>query len=199
MKNRPEIILDSRYWENRYQENSTGWDLGKVSRPLEHYFEQLEIKELKILIPGGGNSYEAEYLIKRGFKNVYVVDLSETALINLKNRVPDFPSSQLLQKDFFDIKMKFDLIVEQTFFCAIHPSLRQDYAKKMSELLKDNGELVGLLFNVSLYQDNPPFGGNKNEYEKCFEPYFNIEIMELCYNSESERKGKELFFKLLKK
>lgn len=199
MKNRPEIILDSRYWESRYQDNSTGWDLGKASRPMQYYIEQLDNKDLKILIPGGGNSYEAEYLVKRGFKNTFVVDLSETALINLKNRVPDFPSSQLLQKDFFDINMKFDLILEQTFFCAINPSLRNNYAEKMSELLTDNGKLVGLLFNAPLYQEHPPFGGNKNEYEKYFEPYFNIEIMELCYNSESERKGKELFIKLQKK
>lgn len=199
MKNKPKIILDSRYWESRYQDNSTGWDLGKASRPLEYYIEQLSDKDLKILIPGGGNSYEAEYLIKRGFKNTFVVDLSKTALMNLKNRVPDFPSSQLLQKDFFDINMKFDLILEQTFFCAINPSLRNNYAEKISELLTDNGKLVGLLFNVPLYQEHPPFGGNKNEYEKYFEPYFNIEIMELCYNSESERKGKELFIKLQKK
>ncbi|MFD1063111.1 SAM-dependent methyltransferase [Winogradskyella litorisediminis] len=199
MKNKPKIILDSRYWESRYQDNSTGWDLGKASRPLEYYIEQLSDKDLKILIPGGGNSYEAEYLIKRGFKNTFVVDLSKTALMNLKNRVPDFPSSQLLQKDFFDINMKFDLILEQTFFCAINPSLRNNYAEKISELLTDNGKLVGLLFNVPLYQEHPPFGGNKNEYEKYFEPYFNIEIMELCYNSESERKGKELFMKLQKK
>ena len=117
MKNKTEIRLDSEYWESRYQDNSIGWDLGKVSRPLEYYFEQLDSKVLKILIPGGGNSYEAEYLFKRGFKNVYVVDLSETALINLKKRVPEFPSAHLIQKDFFDLTMKFDLIVEQTFFC----------------------------------------------------------------------------------
>ena len=69
----------------------------------------------------------------------------------------------------------------------------------MSELLKDNGKLVGLLFNTPLYQDHPPFGGNKNEYIEYFEPYYNIKIMELCYNSESARKGKELFIKLQKK
>ena len=42
----------------------------------------------------------------------------------------------------------------------------------MSELLKDNGKLVGRLFNTPLYQDHPPFGGNKNEYIEYFEPYY---------------------------
>lgn len=199
MERKPKITLDSDYWEGRYQDNSTGWDLGKVSEPIKCYIDQLKDKNLKILIPGGGNSYEAEYLINKGFKNVFVIDLSKTALINLKKRVPGFPSSQLIQQDFFDLEMKFDLILEQTFFCAINPHLRDDYSKKISELLKNKGRLVGLLFNVPLYEDHPPFGGSKNEYEKYFDPYFNIETMELCYNSEPERKEKEMFINLLKK
>ena len=83
--------LSEGFWENKYKKNKTGWDLGEVSPPLKTYFDQLTNKNLKILIPGGGNSYEAEYLFKNGFKNVYVVDISETALKNIKNRVPDFP------------------------------------------------------------------------------------------------------------
>lgn len=199
MKKNPELALDSNYWENRYQSNSIGWDLGKISRPLEYYFEQLDNKKLKILIPGGGNSYEAEYLVKKGFKNVFVVDVSETALTNLKKRVPDYPSSQLIKMNFFDVKMKFDLIIEQTFFCAIDPKLRGQYITKASELLKKEGKLVGLLFDAPLYKDHPPFGGDKCEYEAYFSPYFSIKTMESCYNSESERKGKELFIKLQKK
>lgn len=33
--------------------------------PLKVYFDQLTNKDLKILIPGGGNSHEAEYLLKK--------------------------------------------------------------------------------------------------------------------------------------
>ncbi len=191
--------LTETFWDNRYKTKVTGWDLGKISTPLKTYFNQLTDKNLKILIPGGGNSYEAEYLNKKGFKNVYVVDLSKTALKNVKKRVPSFPESHLVHNDFFKLSMVFDLIIEQTFFCALHPSLRSDYAKKMAELLTKNGKLVGLFFNVPLYQDHPPFGGNKNEYLGYFKPYFNIEIMDKCYNSNKSREGEELFVKLIKK
>ena len=108
--------LSEDFWENKYKKNKTGWDLGEVSPPLKKYFDQLTDKNLKILIPGGGNSYEAEYLFKNGFKNVYVVDISKTALKNIKNRVPDFPVSQLLHANFFDLDATFDLVIEQTFF-----------------------------------------------------------------------------------
>ena len=108
------IDLSEKSWDNRYQNQDIGWDLGKVSSPLKAYFNQLNNKDLKILIPGGGNSYEAEYLFNLGFKNVFVVDLSKTALNNIKKRVPNFPDSQLILGDFFNVNDTFDLIVEQT-------------------------------------------------------------------------------------
>ena len=78
--------LSSKAWDNRYLNNDIGWDLGEVSPPLKAYFDQLENKTLRILLPGGGNSYEAEYLFNNGFKNVFVIDLSSTALDNIKKR-----------------------------------------------------------------------------------------------------------------
>jgi thiopurine S-methyltransferase len=188
--------LSENYWNNRYLTNNIGWDIGSVSTPLKNYIDQLTNKNLKILIPGGGNSYEAEYLYNKGFKNVHVVDVSETALLNFKERVPHFPQTQLLHANFFDLDTTFDLIIEQTFFCAINPSLRQLYVLKMSQLLNMGGKLTGLLFNAPLNSDHPPFGGDRNEYFEYFLPYFNIDIFELCYNSIESRKNQELFIKL---
>tara|TARA_R110000822_G_scaffold173687_5_gene313315 strand:+ start:198 stop:443 length:246 start_codon:yes stop_codon:yes gene_type:complete len=70
--------------------------LGEVLTPLKSYFEQLENKEIKILIPGGGNSYEAAYLFENGFENVFVVDVSKAALDNIQKRIPSFPKAQLI-------------------------------------------------------------------------------------------------------
>ncbi len=188
--------LDARFWTAKYKNQETGWDLGQVSPPLKAYFDQLKDKGLKILIPGGGNSYEAEYLHAQGFKNVYVADLSETPLLNLKRRVPTFPDHHLLHTDFFELKDRFDLIIEQTFFCALNPSLRPKYVKEMSQLLKPSRHLVGLLFDATLNNDKPPFGGNQQEYKVLFSKHFNLEIMEPCHNSIKPRLGSELFIKL---
>ncbi|MEO8774308.1 MAG: SAM-dependent methyltransferase [Gelidibacter sp.] len=193
------INLSEDFWDNRYQTKETGWDLGEVSSPLKAYFDQLTNKDLKILIPGGGNSYEAEHLHLHGFKNVYVVDLSKTALNNIKLRVPSFPSIHLIHKNFFDLEMTFDLIIEQTFFCAINPKLRPSYTAKASELLNEKGKIVGLLFDDTFANDKPPFGGCKTEYIGYFEPHFNILTMESAYNSHPKRVGRELFLKVQKK
>mgnify|MGYP006073734135 CR=1 FL=1 len=191
--------LSENAWDNRYLNKDIAWDLGEVSPPLKAYFDQLTNKEIKILIPGGGNSYEAAYLFEKGFENVWVVDLSKTAIANIQRSIPKFPPSQLIQGDFFDMEDSFDFIVEQTFFCAIHPSLRADYVVKMNSLLKPKGTLVGVLFNAPLNKEKPPFGGNKAAYMEQFKRFFEIQKMEACYNSFGNRKGRELFIILGKK
>ena len=193
------MFLNETFWDNKYKSEQTGWDIGFISTPLKKYFDQLTNKELKILIPGGGNSYEAEYLHNLGFKNVYVVDISATVLTNFQKRVPSFPNQCLINIDFFELNDSFDLIIEQTFFCAINPDLRPKYASKMSELLLTNGKLVGLFFNIPLFENNPPFGGTKKEYIPYFKPYFKLDIIEDSYNSILERRANELFIKFIKK
>ncbi len=190
--------MKSNSWNDKYIANNTGWDIGYISTPIKEYINQLRDKNLKILIPGCGNSYEAEYLHKKGFKNVYVIDIAVKALENFKKRVPDFPDNHLIHGDFFLLNKKFDLILEQTFYCAINPKQRDAYVKKMYDLLNINGKLVGILFQFPLTEKGPPFGGSKEEYLNRFSKYFKIEILEDCYNSITPRKDKEVFIKFLK-
>lgn len=193
------MLLDENYWDNRYKEGSTGWDIGHISTPLKTYIDQLQDTSLNILIPGAGNAYEAEYLYQKGFKNVVVLDISQTAISKIESRVPDFPKNQLIHQNFFDYDGSFDLIVEQTFFCALHPTLRKVYAQKMYSLLKPEGKLVGLLFDFTQTQEGPPFGGSAKEYLSYFKPFFSINTLSPCYNSIPQRQEKELFISLVRK
>jgi len=184
------------YWEEKYKNQQTAWDIGEISSPLKAYIDQLEDKSIKILIPGAGNSYEAEYLFLNGFKNVYVADFAASPLQNIKNRIPNFPESQLLHTNFFKIEDQYDLILEQTFFCALPKSSRCAYAEKMQQLLQPKGKLVGLLFDDELLGENPPFGGSKKEYLSYFEPLFNILTFKTAHNSIPPRKNREFFIQL---
>lgn len=185
--------FDTEFWENKYKYKNTGWDIGYISTPLKTYFEQLKNKDISILIPGCGNGYEAEFLHKNGFKNVYILDLATQPLENFSKRVTNFPKKHLIKDDFFNHKNQYDLIVEQTFFCALEPKLRSNYAKKMNQLLSPKGKLVGLLFDFPLTKQGPPFGGCVKEYIDTFSSLFKIKTLEKSYNSISERNGKELF------
>lgn len=187
-------------WDERYKTGKTGWNIGYASTPIKEYADQLKDKELKILIPGSGNSYEAEYFFNNGFKNVFVADISAYPLKNFQERVPNFPKEHLLHIDFFEIDQQFDLIIEQTFFCALHPSRRKDYVDKVHQLLYPQGKLIGLLFKFPLNPESgPPYGGNLMEYQELFSPKFDIQIMETAKNSIPPRMNNELFIKMKKK
>lgn len=190
--------LNNTYWEERYTKNETGWDIGAASTPLKEYIDQLTDKTLKILIPGAGNGHEVAYLIQEGFTNITVVDIAPTPIQRLKNKFPAL-AEQFIVKDFFEHNQTYDLIIEQTFFCALNPNLRNEYATKMHKLLNANGKIAGLLFNFPLTEVGPPFGGSKTEYESLFSPTFNIKTLEKSYNSILPRKDKELFFIFEKK
>lgn len=190
--------LDAQYWTERYKNNESGWDLGAISPPLKAYIDQLKNKDLEILIPGAGNAYEAEYLLKQGFTNVTVCDLSSVPLENLHKRVGENKALNLLNGDFFRLEQRFDLILEQTFFCALNPELRQGYFLKMRELLNPGGKLVGVLFNDALNRDRPPFGGYKEEYLTYIPAGLQVKVFDKCHNSIAPRADRELFMILQK-
>lgn len=193
--------LNGIYWENRYQQGDTGWDMGSASTPLINYCLQIENKNLKVLIPGCGNAHEAIALANMGFTQIILLDLAPSPLNRFKESYPQLIESgvvNLVCEDFFEHQGQYDLILEQTFFCAIHPAERDQYAKTMHQLLKPQGKLAGLLFNFQLTEDGPPFGGNTEGYIGHFSPYFQIHTLEPCHNSIKPREGRELFFILQK-
>jgi thiopurine S-methyltransferase len=196
-----EQVSQAEFWQQRYEQDSTGWDMGKISPPLKAYIDQLpeSAKNQTILVPGAGNAYEVGYLHEQGFTNVTLVDFASVPIEAFAERYPHFPSKHLICADFFslsDAQYQFDWILEQTFFCAINPVRRDEYVQQMAALLKPNGKLVGLLFNKDFGRAEPPFGGTQAEYQQRFAPYFDIEMMEPSDNSHPARQGSELFIKM---
>ncbi|MBS4043048.1 MAG: methyltransferase domain-containing protein [Chitinophagaceae bacterium] len=191
--------LSSEFWNNRYINKTTQWDLGEVSPPLKKYIDQLEDKNIKILIPGCGNAYEAEYLLKKGFKNITLIDIATDLVQKLKIKFQNNSEIVVIEEDFFNHQITYDLILEQTFFCALDKTFRSKYAQQMSNLLNEDGKLVGLLFNREFETEGPPFGGSEQEYLNYFNPFFEVLTFENCYNSYSKRASTELFMILKKK
>ncbi len=191
--------LDAHFWNKRYQSEDIPWDAGSITTPLKDYLSNISNKSIKILIPGCGQAHEAAFLHQEGFTNVYVCDWAADALKLFHKNNPAFPEEHLLCIDFFELKIKADLILEQTFFCAINPDLRQNYARKTHSLLNDNGLLAGLLFGIEFDREGPPFGGNVEQYKTLFSPYYKILKMETATNSILPRMGNEVFVELRKK
>jgi SAM-dependent methyltransferase len=159
---------------------------------LQQYFDQLQRKDLSILIPGCGNSYEAGYLRENGFTAITLLDISRVLMTRLRATLGDNPGLRLITGDFFDHHDQYDLIVEQTFFCALEPALRPAYVEQTARLLRPGGKLAGLLFDRD-FVGGPPFGGSRQEYRQLLEKNFAIKQLAPCYNSIKPRAGTELF------
>jgi SAM-dependent methyltransferase len=193
-------MTDQEFWDNRWQQGQTGWDLKGVSPAIKQYIDQLTNKNTRILIPGCGNAYEAEYLLQQGFNQVSVIDIAPTLTQQLSAKLKPFIEARKLHVicgDFFEHESTYDIIIEQTFFCAINPTQRADYAKHMHKLLAPGGKLVGLLFNTE-FDGGPPFGGDTDEYMAYFKPYFKHISFTPCKNSIAPRAGKEVWMEIEK-
>ena len=106
--------LDAAFWNNRYLQQQTGWDLGAPSAPLTHYTEQFADKSAEVLIPGCGNAYEAAQLLQQGFQNITLLDVSSVLTAELQQRFRHTPI-HIVNEDFFQHNGRYDLILEQTF------------------------------------------------------------------------------------
>lgn len=187
--------LSAKYWEQRYVDKNTGWDVGEIVPQWKVYFDDLvcHCTEKRILIPGAGLGHEAEYLHHLGFREVHVLDWSPTAIERFKERIPSFPASHCHVGDFFTHKGTYDIIVEQTFFCAIDPLLRKQYVLAIDNLLAESGQWAAMLFNTRFDGDGPPFGGTIDEYIDLFKGVFKEIVIDEEPASIEPRKGREVF------
>lgn len=166
--------------------------MGMASPPLITFTEGWSNKAAKVLIPGCGNAYEARALLEQGFQHITLLDIAPNLTQQLQQQLAHTPIS-VLNVDFFAHTGQYDLVLEQTFFCALDPLLRPAYVQQMHQLLVPGGILAGVLFNRA-FEGGPPFGGSQPEYERLFSNGFHIKKMELCTNSIAPRMGSELFF-----
>jgi thiopurine S-methyltransferase len=196
-----ENSLDNSFWNNRYQNNQTSWDLGEISDPIKKWFDNQENKKINILVPGAGKGHEVKYGFENGFVNIFYMDFSSRAADLFKEICPGFPKDQILIGDFFSLKtpLFFDVIIEQTFFCAIDPVLRPNYVEKINEILKENAKIIGLLFNREFDTNGPPFGGTEKEYRGLFNSKFNFKKFENSLLSSLPRKEYEFWIEFIKK
>ncbi|XP_041989794.1 thiocyanate methyltransferase 1-like isoform X3 [Salvia splendens] len=103
--------------------------------------------------------------------HVVGLDVSDIAIkkaIELTSGSPNAEHCTFLKTDFFTWcpDQLFDLIFDYTFFCAIEPELRSLWAKKMSNLLKPDGELITLIYPIDDHEGGPPYKVSVADYEE---------------------------------
>ena len=181
-------------WQRHYEENDLGWDLGQVAPPFVKLWQEEKLPLGKVLVPGCGRGHEVVFLAENGF-DVTAIDFSSGAVTYLKNALKKRNlEGRILHQDFFSLDEShegvYDLVLEQTFFCAISPKQRRDYVLNVSRILKPGGILVGLFYHTD-EQGGPPYNTTREDIETHFSENFEIQELDKTSLSSEQRKGKE--------
>ncbi len=192
---------DASYWQSVYDEGNPGWDKGAAAPPLRRVLEQVVPPAgLAALVPGCGFGHEALMLARLGYQ-VTAVDFAPAAIAGLQSRAGALPVTAL-QCDLFDLAegftSAFDLVVEHTCFCAIPIEMRGQYAEVMAQVLRAEGQFLGLFYETER-PGGPPFRTTREDVERHFSPHFEILAISRPPDSFAGREGKEWWALMRKK
>jgi methyl halide transferase len=186
--------LDAEYWNQRYQEGSTRWDLGQPAPPFVNLLTDAVLPPGKIVVLGAGNGHDAMLFAEHGFEVVgvdFASEAIECATATAKSRGL---KAEFLQRDIFgllpEFNQSFDYVLEHTCFCAIEPKLRSQYVELVRSLLKPSGQLLALFFTHAR-PGGPPFATTPTEINELFADRFEILSLEPAMDSIEVRQGEE--------
>ena len=148
------------FWNAKYTGSHTPWDLGEVSEAALKLVESHFPPEGRVLVPGCGRGYEALWLERLGYR-VTAVDFADEPIRFLREEAGRLGlRPEILQEDIFLLPTRlnsaFDVILEQTCFCAIDPTLYDEYERMAHRLLKAGGSLLGVFMEVEGIE-GPPY------------------------------------------
>tara|TARA_B100002051_G_scaffold66788_2_gene63346 strand:- start:12 stop:614 length:603 start_codon:yes stop_codon:yes gene_type:complete len=192
------------FWNKRYLDDNTGWDIGAPTPILTNYLK--ENKSIgKVCVLGCGNGHDALELARYN-NDVYAVDFAKKALDNLKqSSVNEKLAINLVNEDLFNLNSHyptfFDLVFEYTCFCAIDPSRRKEYFDVVHKILKKNGLLFAIFIPLDkkINNEGPPFGVDISQIENLIFNKFDIIKNEFSILSIRPRKNREKVLILKKK
>jgi cyclopropane fatty-acyl-phospholipid synthase-like methyltransferase len=190
-------------WQTHYDNDDLRWDLGLVAPPFIRLWDEKKIPMgKKAIIPGCGQGHEVVFLAEKGWQ-VTGLDYAPGAVELLSQCLKEKKlKADVLSQDFFQLEenhnAQYDLMLEQAFFCAIHPSMRSAYVETSTRILKKGGLLAALFYETG-EDGGPPFNTTPSDILDHFSDAFHIETLEKTPHSVEKRKDKELLGLLRKK
>ncbi|KAH6887817.1 S-adenosyl-L-methionine-dependent methyltransferase [Coprinopsis sp. MPI-PUGE-AT-0042] len=201
---------DPAQWDILWKESLTPWDAGIIQPSLIELINESGIewpRRGKALVPGCGTGYDVFYLASAldGIQ-AYGMDVSETAIETATRyrdtnslSKPTYKNAQFLHKDFFTVELpeeeRFELVMDHTFFCAIPPSRRGEWGRRMAEIIKPGGYLITNCYPMlPQMETGPPFYLRPDHYDEPLQGTFEKIYDKVPTRSSESHEGKERMF-----
>jgi SAM-dependent methyltransferase len=161
------------FWNQRYACGETPWTLHAIPATLRSFVKRTRARG-RILIPGCGTDHDVLRFFQSAGFEVTAIDFSMVAVAQINEALGNF-DGKLVHGDFFkfDFPSRFDLIYERTFLCALHPRRWPQYAKRVAQLLRPRGKLVGVFF-YGTQPDPPPYPLSETQAAEIFGKHFRL-------------------------
>jgi SAM-dependent methyltransferase len=181
-----EDVRTSGFWEGRYREGNTRWDLGA---PTPSFVALLESDAAPppgtIAVVGCGRGHDVLYFARHGFQatgfdfapSAIAAGRAAAAAASLDGQ------ARFEQTDIFDLPQRypeaFDYVLERACFCAIDPQDRPRYVDVVRQILRPGGRLLAEFFvGGPGVEGGPPFPAESQALRHYFEPAFAVERMD---------------------
>lgn len=163
-------VSTQEFWQSLYEAGRTGWDLGGPTPVFRRLLDNQRLAPGRMVVIGAGRGYDARLFARNGFQ-VTAIDFAPAAIRAMHERSDPSAPVAIVSGDIFDLNSvlhgQFDYVLEYTFYCAIDPQRRGEYAATIKTLLRPGGRFVGLAFPLDSGQrdayDGPPYPVNPDE------------------------------------
>ena len=144
------MAIDAKlHWEKIFEtksENEVSWFQAYPKTSVE-FFELFNLPlHANIIDVGGGDSHLVDVFIEKGYKNIYVLDISEKALQRAQNRLGEKATRvHWIVSDIIDFKppVKFDFWHDRAAFHFLTTEERiNKYVSIAEESINKNGYLI---------------------------------------------------------
>ena len=167
-------------WDARYRDGEIPWEKGMPHPGLLFFVErhrEIFADAPRLFHAGCGYGRDASYLALF-CSELTALDISEAPIDGAKKLYPEIKNINWHTADLFtwDEPEKYDLVWEQSCFCAIPLERRQDYVRSVHALLKPGGLLVAVFFLNPDHppEEGPPFGVTREELNDFFAENFEL-------------------------
>lgn len=173
------------FWEDLWTQGVNKGEMFDKGGPLPEF--KLRVEESRIpggkvaVIPGCGRGYDVELLTSAGlFERVVGVEVSSTgasaARKYLSSVSPKLTNDyEIMCADFFKDQLPAaDFVYDYTFFCAINPSQRSAWGRRMAEIVNPGGMLVTIMYPDVKGDGGPPFAVNIDAYQSVLRHAFSV-------------------------
>jgi SAM-dependent methyltransferase len=183
-------------WESCYQRGETPWEKGRPHPALVEFLRRVPIRG-RVLVPGCGHGHDVR-AIASSADEVIGLDIAPSA-VEAATSYPEVGGERYVLGDLFDLprpmRGSFDWVFEHTCFCAISPTLREDYVRAVAGALRPGGEMLAIFYldpGLDPGETGPPFGVEVEELDALFSPYFTLRGEWVPTETYTGREGREL-------